>query len=748
MARHLKGLKTVFPEEEKEHRRRKRERIIIVITSVLVIAITFWETKILRTEIPFSTTQRVVLFALININIILLLLLIFLVVRNLSKLFLERKRKILGSKIRTKLVMGFVTLSLIPTIVLFVIAYEFMTTGMDYWFTIHLERSLEDSLDVGKAYYQSSQRGTRIYAQQISQDLAQPGALNPSNSPEVQKLLQDKLQEYGLSWVALYLPNMERRFQVARAEPFLEFFNAPSLAVIQKGFRPSGITDIQSTSEGDFFIAGVPVWDKTQTKEAAATLVAVSYFPKSLMRKMDAISSGLEGYRQMQLLKNPIKFTYLVILSIVSLLIIFSATWFGFYLAKGITIPIQRLAEGTFRVAQGDYNFTIDLEAKDEFGLLVQSFNQMTADLKEGQTELERINEELRKSYEEINQRRRYMETILANIGAGVISVDVVGRISIINTSAKEMLNIKTEKVLGRPYREVLRQEHFALVQDIVANLDGLKKGTLERSLQIPLRDRTLTLLVKITMLRDEEGRYLGLVIVFDDLTEIERIQKVSAWREVARRLAHEIKNPLTPIKLSAQRLRKRYLDQLPDGRDIFDDCTQTIINQVDELTRLVNEFFVFARLPAVTLSRNDLNALIPEVLVLYQESHKHIRFSFEPDTRTPSFMLDREQIKRVMINLFDNALAAIEGRGEIAIKTGYDPLLKMAHIEVADTGKGIPPQDKDRLFEPYFSTKKGGTGLGLTIASSIISDHRGHIRVRNNEPQGTIFTIELPLEV
>ncbi len=748
MAQHLKGLKAVSPEEEKEHRRRKRERIIIAITSVVVIAITFWETKILRTEIPFSTTQRVILFALININIILLLLLIFLVVRNLSKLFLERKRKMLGSRIRTKLVLGFVTLSLIPTIVLFVIAYEFMTTGMDYWFTIHLEKSLEDSLDVGKAYYQSSQRGTRMYAQQISQDLAQTDALSPAKAMEVQKLLQDKLQEYGLSWVAVYLPNMERRYQVARSEAFLEFFKVPPLSFIQKGFRASGVTDIQSTTEGDFFIAGVPVLDKSQGEEAAATLVAVSYFPKSLMKKMDAISTGLEGYRQMQLLKNPIKFTYLIILSIVTLLIIFSATWFGFYLAKGITIPIQRLAEGTFRVAQGDYNFTIDLEAKDEFGLLVRSFNQMTADLKDGQSELERINEELRKSYEEINQRRRYMETILANIGAGVISVDVVGRISIINTSAKEMLSIKTEKVLGRPYREVLRPEHFALVQDVVANLDGLKKGTLERSLQIPLQDRTLTLLVKITLLRDEEGRYLGLVIVFDDLTEIEKIQKVSAWREVARRLAHEIKNPLTPIKLSAQRLRKKYLDQLPEGREIFDDCTQTIINQVDELTRLVNEFFVFARLPAVTLSRNDLNTLIPEVLVLYQESHKHIRFSFEPDTRMPLFMLDREQIKRVMINLFDNAVSAIEDQGEIVIKTGYDSLLKMARIEVSDTGKGIPPQDKDRLFEPYFSTKKGGTGLGLTITSSIISDHRGHIRVRNNEPQGTIFIIELPLEV
>ena len=227
------------------------------------------------------------------------------------------------------------------------------------------------------------------------------------------------------------------------------------------------------------------------------------------------------------------------------------------------------------------------------------------------------------------------------------------------------MLRLKTEKVLGRRYQEVLRPEQKVLLHDLLANLDLIKRGTLERTIQVPLPDKTLTLLVKVTLLQDEEKRNLGMVLVFDDLTEIEKIQKVAAWREVARRLAHEIKNPLTPIKLSAQRLQKKYSNLLPEGKEkeIFDDCTQTIINQVDELIGLVNEFFTFARLPAVNLSLNDLNALIQEVLVLYQESQKRIDFSFLADSKIPKFPLDREQMKRVMINLLDNAVAAIESQ-------------------------------------------------------------------------------------
>ncbi|HMK66813.1 MAG TPA: ATP-binding protein, partial [Thermodesulfobacteriota bacterium] len=606
-----------------------------------------------------------------------------------------------------------------------------------------------DSLDVGRAYYQASQRGTLVYAQQISFDLNHSGLIKDNNLEGISHNLQAKRKEYGLAWIGFFLPTLEQKVRVVTTEGYLKAFKDPPLSLIQKSFQTQGISEVQSTPEGDFFIAGIPVLPGATQGLGTATVVVASFFPRSMLKKMETISTGLEGYRQMQMLKNPIKFIYLIILSIVSLLILFSATWVGLYLAKGMTVPIRRLAEGTLRVAQGDYNFSVDLEAKDEFALLVNSFNKMTSDLRKGKEEIEQTYEKLFKSNEELNQGKQYMETVLANIGTGVISIDAKGRITTINHSARAMLRIKAEKLLGKPYQEVLQPEHKDMLHELLDNLDLIKIGTLERTIQIPLQDNTLTLLVKITMLQDEENRNLGMVLVFDDMTELEKIQKVSAWREVARRLAHEIKNPLTPIKLSAQRLQKKYSHLLPAGKDqeIFDDCTQTIIHQVDELIVLVNEFFAFARLPAVTPSLNDLNSLIQEVLVLYQSSHKNIDFPFDSDPKIPKFLLDREQIKRVMINLLDNAVAAIETQGSIRVQTVFDPVLEMVRIQVADTGSGISPKDRDRLFEPYFSTKKGGTGLGLTIVSSIISDHRGHIRVKNNEPRGTIFTIELPIE-
>jgi two-component system nitrogen regulation sensor histidine kinase NtrY len=739
----------LLSEEQKEQRRKKRERLIIVITILVVIGVTIWEIAMRRPDFPFSFSQRVVFFALINLNTILLLLLIILVVRNLLKLFTERRRKILGSKIRTRLVLGFITLSLVPTIVFFFIAYEFMAMGMDYWFNMHIEKSLQDSLDVGRSYYQASQRGALLYARQISLDLTQGDLITKNDRAKIIEEIMEKHKEYGLAWVGLFLPNLEQTVKIVTPRPYMKSFIEPPLSLVQKGFQPKGVSEVQSTAEGDFFIAGVPVGDSSSAKKVQAAVMVASYFPRSLLKKMETISTGLDGYRQMQMLKNPIKFIYLIVLSIVSLLILFSATWFGIYLAKGMTVPIQRLAEGTLRIAQGDYDFSVDLEAKDEFGLLVNSFNKMTSDLRIGKEEIEQTYQKLRKSNEEINQRKQYMETVLANIGTGVITIDADGTITTINHSAREMLRLKTDEVLNRRYQDVLRPEQKILLHDVLANLDLIKRGTLERTIQIPLPDKTLTLLVKVSLLQDEENKNLGMVLVFDDLTEIEKIQKVAAWREVARRLAHEIKNPLTPIKLSAQRLQKKYSHLVTEEKEkeIFDDCTQTIINQVDELIGLVNEFFTFARLPAVTLSLNDLNALIQEVMILYQQSERRIEFSFLADPKIPKFPLDREQLKRVMINLMDNAVTAIEGNGAIKIRTILDPLLGMARIEVMDTGVGISPKDRDRLFEPYFSTKKGGTGLGLTIVSSIVADHHGHIRVRENKPQGTIFTIELPLK-
>jgi len=284
-------------------------------------------------------------------------------------------------------------------------------------------------------------------------------------------------------------------------------------------------------------------------------------------------------------------------------------------------------------------------------------------------------------------------------------------------------------------------------IEQLSTELKSSQRDSIEKQLTVNLKGKSLFLSINLTALKDEDGRSLGIVAVFDDFTQLIKAQRMAAWREVARRIAHEIKNPLTPIQLSAQRLRKRYLEKLQQDGAVFDECTRTIVKQVEELKRMVNEFSNFARMPASQPSPYPLNDIIEETLVLFKEAHKEVFFEFIP-RNLPVFNIDRDQMKRVVINLIKNSLSAIEKEGKIKIQTGYDPRLQMVRLEVSDDGCGIPDEDKGRLFEPYYSTKKSGTGLGLTIVNAIIADHNGYIRVRDNKPKGTTFLIELPVRV
>ena len=391
------------------------------------------------------------------------------------------------------------------------------------------------------------------------------------------------------------------------------------------------------------------------------------------------------------------------------------------------------MAEATHRIATGDLNFRIQMKTTDEIGLLVQSFNQMTEDLQVSRAELE--------------QRKKYMEIVLKNVAAGVISIDEEGNVTTINTSAEEMLEIKGEAVLDKKFSEALPKEYVEQLEPLLGEIKSSGLDSIERQLTVNWEGKSLSLLINLTTLRDEEGKPLGVLTVFDDLTQLMKAQRMAAWREVARRIAHEIKNPLTPIQLSAQRLRKRYLEKLqPDGA-VFDECTRTIVKQVEELKGMVNEFSNFARMPASQPTPNQLNDIIQETLVLFKEAHKRIKFEFVPN-HLPVMNVDRDQMKRVIINLIKNSLTAIENEGKIRIQTNYDHRLQIARLEVSDDGRGIPDEDKERLFEPYFSTRKSGMGLGLTIVNAIISDHNGYIRVRDNKPRGATFLIELPVRV
>jgi len=430
----------------------------------------------------------------------------------------------------------------------------------------------------------------------------------------------------------------------------------------------------------------------------------------------------------------------------VTLLIIFSAIWFGFYIAQGLTGPIGKLATATRRVAEGELDFVLEKESDDEMGLLVDSFNQMTRDLQTSKIQLESVNVALQESNIELDERRQYIETILQNVPAGVISFDANGKVTSINKFAEDLLHINKDDYLYKDFRTTLMPDHRVIVEKFLQELEESGKSTIQQPLRLSLGKETVSLLVNVTKLDDETGSPLGTVLVFDNLTQLEKAQRIAAWREVARRIAHEVKNPLTPIQLSAQRLRKRYLYTLESDTEVFDLCTQTIINQVEELKRLVSEFSSFARMPIVQKSRNDIVKMVKEILVFYEESHGYIAFRYITEQNIPPFEFDLKQMKRVLINLLENSITVLPNGGTIEIAISCNKEEQVVYMEVRDNGPGVADEDKLRLFEPYFSTKKSGTGLGLAIASTVVSDHGGQIKVTDNEPTGAVFTVELPI--
>jgi len=728
-----------------EIRKRRREWILIILIITLVLAFSKFEMQLFEftSRIPLSDT--VLVLALININILLIILFLFLVFRNLFKLILERRRGVPGSRLRGKLVLAFVSLSLVPTLLLFFVSSGFITSTIENWFNQQIESSLQESLDVAQTYYRTSGANALYYADRLAEFIQQDKLLNEANLAQLEGLILQKQKEYNLGIVEVFSSTLEELVRASNPQIPTAEFTDPGSDLIREALQGKRFTRITPIGRADLIRGIVPVFSNWKPEDVVGVVVVNYYVPFSLVNKMKDISASYEQYKGTQQLKGRIQKGYIVVLLLIALVIIFLATWFGFHLARGITEPLQELAEATTRVAGGDLDLTLEAQSDDEVGGLVKAFNRMTADLRTSQRELNTTNLELQNSNLELDQRRNYMEIVLRNVTAGVISVNQKGDVTTINKSAEQLLKIRAANVLGRHFRDAVGSSYLPTIKGFLRELMTSGQDTITRQLTLKVQDRRLTLLINVTSLRDENGEFMGTVVVFDDLTQLLKAQRMAAWREVARRIAHEIKNPLTPIQLSAQRLRRRYLDRFEGEDTVFDECTQMIIQQVDELKNLVNEFSSFARMPASNPVRNQLNEIISETLVLFQEGHDQIEFIFSADDRVPEFNLDKEQVKRLLLNLLDNGVTAIDGDGVIEIETEFNDDLQMVTCSVADSGEGIPAEDKPRLFEPYFSTKKSGTGLGLAIAATIVSDHNGYIRVKDNFPRGTRFIIELP---
>jgi two-component system nitrogen regulation sensor histidine kinase NtrY len=733
------------PEQRKK--KQKLIRYVIGFCLLLIPVLAYLQKGLLKGDFNLPISSTVLIFALININGLLLLLMLYLVLRNLVELIYERKQKILGSRLRTRLVISFVSLSMIPTVILFLIALRFVSTSMDYWFNTNVEESLQASLKLAQTVFHDTEKRAENMGLHIAH-LMENGDIDVNNTEELHQLFSRTLAiapPGAPDALAIVGPHLKKTVSVKGVR-----LNAVSIPEVPteaiRKVNTTKQTEIvsQQVNTGELVQAIVPINIDNQTNFFLVTSLLI---PIERLVLMQAVSSGITDYRQLVMLKAPIKLSLIIMLLIITLLILFGAIWFGFYIARSLTVPINTLAEATRRVAEGELDFTLEKTSDDEMGLLVDSFNSMTSDLLASNSQLAEAHDALQQSNLVSEQRRRYLETILKNVAAGVIAINEHDKITTINPFAEKLLKIDPDSFLYRNFRQVLPPPHVKVLEQFFNDLLESGKHSIERHLNLTVRKgEAYSLLVNITRLIDEHQEPIGYVIVFDNLTKLEKAQRLAAWQEVARRIAHEIKNPLTPIQLSAQRLRKRYLERITSDREIFDQCTGTIIKQVDEIKRLVTEFSDFARMPRINKQKASIVEIATDTLVLYREGHKHIDFSLESDD-IPVFSFDPVQVKRVLINLLDNAVTVLAKGGAISTVIRLHPQENLVRLTVQDNGPGMSEQVRMRLFEPYFSTRKSGTGLGLAIAHTIMTEHNGSIRVRNIEPNGTEFTVELPFD-
>jgi two-component system nitrogen regulation sensor histidine kinase NtrY len=712
------------------------------------------------TQLNPDFLSEVVLYALSVADATMLLALAFVLARNVVKLAVERRRGLPFSRFRLKLVAALLGLTIFPSVLVLLVGSELIRKTTERWFSIPVSEVLTSSNAIAGAFYRDREAVVAGQASRIAAALPER-ALMAGDLDAMKRAILPPVMEGRIGMVEIYRlqPGSGSRPDVvpvfALESPSLPRGHVRASADRLAARVAAGSSDTQVheplEAGGELVRAGALARDAAGSP--IGVVIASDFLSIDLARHARRIAAAYEDYSQLRVLKRPLEGVYLSLFLMMTLLILVSATWLGLYLAKRITRPVHMLAAGAREIGAGHLDHRIEPETRDEFGSLVEAFNAMAGELATSQRRLDRSRRDLERKNSELDERRRYIETILERIATGVISIGPEGRVSTINAAALRLLDID-HAIVGAPVDEVFAREDLQPLAALVRSVNAGSMKPAGQEIALAREGREVHLAAAATALHGG-GAHEGTVVVFDDVTPLVRTQRVAAWRDVARRLAHEIKNPLTPIQLCAERLRRHFGSAPPPVKELVDECTSTIVGEVESLKALVDEFAQFARMPAPRAVPSNLNAVLNETLALYNGLFSKVRLDRQFAAALPPVRLDIEQIRRVVINLVDNALEALNGMPDdarqdadppcITIQTQHDSTNAVARIIVADNGPGVPEADREKLFMPYYSTKRRGSGLGLAIVRRIVAEHGGSIEVGDNSPHGSRFVIELP---
>ena len=690
-----------------------------------------------------------VLYALIAVDLTMLAALAFVLARNLVKLVVERRRALPFARFRSKLVAVLMAMTVVPAVLVLIVGSELISQNLERWFNAPMDDILSSANQIAGDYYRERQMLVTDHANRIAKALAGADLTNTDAAP-LRDVLSGELASQQVRRIAIYpiQPNgglaAAPAIDVAASGMPATFDRAAVDRLAAQAVGGSLDTrGVESLGASGDLLHGAAVIRSTGGRPEGV-VVATDYLTGDIAVRSRRMTQAFENYSQMRVLKRPLTGLYLSFFLMVTLFILVGSLWMGSYLAKRITRPVSALAAAAREIGAGHLDQRVEQQSSDEFGSLVEAFNTMAGELATSRRKVERSTLELQRKHVEVEGRRRYIETILERITTGIVSVDADGVVTTINSAASRLLTLD-RAVVGQPARTVFDRADLQSLGALLAAGSRSKTESAVREIPIPRDGQELQLAVVTTALIGDDNEPAGLLLVLDDVTPLIRAQKVAAWREVARRLAHEIKNPLTPIQLSAERMRRQFAGRPAADRALVDECAATIVGEVESLKGLVDEFSQFARMPSPKTVPTDLAALITDTLALYSGIFANVTLTTRFEPSAGLVRLDVEQIRRVIINLIDNAIEAMERKGEIVVETAFDDVNKVVRIVVADDGPGIPASEREKLFLPYYSTKRRGSGLGLAIVRRIIAEHGGSIEVGDNTPHGTRFTIELP---